>query len=483
LPGLCRIPGIPVKTRATGYSGWLAVRLHRLLVQLLSVRYRLTAGPLIILLLGRRLLDRLLLLISSILRRLLKGSAGAGKRLIGRLSCGRLRGPLPTRLSSTLVGWLSGLCRGSVGRLIYRPAVPLVDGRIDGLSIRSAIRLTCTLAAWLGSTLISGGRGTLVASLAGWRIATIVATVVVPVIVITIVTVIPVTIIHRCIDGACVVKRLDAGGGKAGATAAVVGRRGGIDPGAIDGQASIIVLFAGSAGLPDRYRSYRSAGESAYIVGVGTAGIVVPAAVITAAAPEIIIDHRRIINDADVPRLIHIIITDLRAADILMRYKAPVMRRRVVAASERDVHADIGSKGRPTIIIGTIPPAYPGRRPFLAGDPHPSITILEEPAAIVEGGPSPWIIGSPGPAFISIYPMAIGGIRFEIRASVRQPDVPVLRIIHPLTIRTQLVVERLVRQIFRFGDWLSRSRGSGVLMNHVDGSTGIKGKGHDGQEQ
>ena len=38
-----------------------------------------------------------------------------------------------------------------------------------------------------------------------------------------------------------------------------------------------------------------------------------------------VIDHRRMIYDDDIPRFVDVIVTDLRAGDILVRYKTPVM--------------------------------------------------------------------------------------------------------------------------------------------------------------
>jgi hypothetical protein len=188
------------------------------------------------------------------------------------------------------------------------------------------------------------------------------------------------------------------------------------------------------------------------------------------------------VDDGDIPGLTDIIVTDLRAGNILMGNKGPVVRRRIIPTAKRGADTDIGSQGRPTVIIGAVPPAHPGGRPFLTGDPHPSITVLEEPAAIVERRPAPGIFGSPGPAFIRIDPVAVGGIGLEIRTGIGQPDISVIRVVDPLTIRTQLVIKRLVRYIFRLRSRIRRRRSLGrrILVNDIHRTTSIKKQGRDG---
>src|SRR5262249_28623770 len=155
----------------------------------------------------------------------------------------------------------------------------------------------------------------------------------------------------------------------------------GIYAGAIDSEVVAVTAVAGVAGVPDNGGADGATAKAAYIVGVGAAKMMVPA---------VVIDHRRIVDDGgpvddrDVVGLPDIIVVDLRAADILVRNKPPVVGRWGIAAADRYAIADIGTQGGPAVIFIAIAPFHPGGGPFVAGHPHPTVAVLKEPAAVVE---------------------------------------------------------------------------------------------------
>lgn len=109
-----------------------------------------------------------------------------------------------------------------------------------------------------------------------------------------------------------------------------------------------------------------------------------------------------------------------------------------------------GAQGCPTIVITTMPPGYPGGRPFITGNPHPAIERIVEPATIVKWRPSPIIIGYPHPVIlIGPHPSASCAVGLKIGDTGRPPYITVFRIIHPLTMRTQSIIEVLVGNGYR----------------------------------
>jgi hypothetical protein len=168
-----------------------------------------------------------------------------------------------------------------------------------------------------------------------------------------------------------------------------------------------------------------------------------------------------------------------------MGNKTPVIRGRSVTIAKGGAETDVWFQGSPAIIIVTAPPTDPGRRPVCAGDPHPPITILEEPAAIMEGGPAPGITGIPGPTLIGVHPLSIAGIGLKVWSRIGQPDISVIRIIYPLPVRTQVIIKSLQRDIL--GVILRRRLRSGrglrgrVLVNNVDRAARVEAHGQNGQ--
>ena len=106
-----------------------------------------------------------------------------------------------------------------------------------------------------------------------------------------------------------------------------------MDTGTVNGQATIFHSTAGGMAFPDGDGSYGGAGISSYFPWVGTTAIIdiaiaavpaIPLGVISIVDDRRIVDNGGIMDDRDIPGLIHIIVADLGAADILMRHKRPV---------------------------------------------------------------------------------------------------------------------------------------------------------------
>jgi len=67
------------------------------------------------------------------------------------------------------------------------------------------------------------------------------------------------------------------------------------------------------------------------------------------------------------------------------------------------------------------------------------------PSSIMEWSPSPLIIGNPSITIVGHHPITISGIRLEAWLYIWNPDVTVVRIIYPLTIWRQFIIELLKR--------------------------------------
>lgn len=308
----------------------------------------------------------------------------------------------------------------------------------------------------------------------------------------------PVIIVVSGVHGPYVLKGLYPcrSGARQGAAIAAGCRLNSSDAGPVDGKTVIRRPFSrGSAGT-DRHGPDCGAGIPGHFIWVGAAGIIDSPVVIIRhivvgdiGIPDIVIrdvrviiidnrivDHRGVIDDRHIPLLIDIVVIDMGAGDVLIRDEAPVMGRGIIASANGNADADIRSQGGPSIIIRAPSPAHPCRGPFMSGYPHPSIAVPEKPAAVMESGPSPLVVGSPCPSFLRIYPMPVGGIRLEIGACTRHPYVTVIRIIDPLAVRGQLVIERLIgnfrgrRRGWRWRRVLDRGR---VLMENISGAASI----------
>jgi len=293
--------------------------------------------------------------------------------------------------------------------------------------------------------------------------------------------------IHRSYIGKGLnMRRYGLGGGCA---VALLSR---IDFGTVNRQSAASRAFARCTALSQWHWPQRSTGNPGHFSGIGAARIIIDRDVVVGhivvdngGIIDRIVHNGRVVDDGGVVDNGHIllfadiVVVDMRAGHILLGNEAPVMSGGVIAATGGHADADAGTKRRPAIIVGALPPADPGRRPFISRDPHPAITVFKEPAAIVEGGPSPGIIRSPGPAAVSIHPVAVGGIGFEIGSDIGHPHVAVLRIIDPLAIGAQGVVKRLIGYFGGGRRWRGR-RLRGCFYHDMGGATGIQEKGGKG---
>jgi hypothetical protein len=158
--------------------------------------------------------------------------------------------------------------------------------------------------------------------------------------------------------------------------------------------------------------------------------------------PVYIVNDSDVIDDRGIMDIPDIVIADVHAGDTLPRTKGPIMRRRPVAGiSNADVYP--WTDRRPTIITTVFAPCDPCRSPFVTRYPHPSIRVIIEPVAIVEGGPTPTIIRDPCPSVGCIHPMTTCAVRSETGACARHPYITVIRVAHPGAERTKLIVEHL----------------------------------------
>src|SRR6185437_14258291 len=164
------------------------------------------------------------------------------------------------------------------------------------------------------------------------------------------------------------VQRVEAGGGIAAGPAIaacmrVACRRSRIDAGTIDGKTATGNTPTGSTAVPNGRRAELPAAKPADLTRIGACTITVIPEVVVVIDDRDIVDHRSAVDDRDIVRLAHIVVVDLRTGDILVRYEAPIMRRRVIAAAISHAHGDAGLHRRPAIVIVAVPPADPGRGP------------------------------------------------------------------------------------------------------------------------
>lgn len=173
-----------------------------------------------------------------------------------------------------------------------------------------------------------------------------------------------------------------------------------------------------------------------------TAGTVTPYSV---TASAIVID----LNDGSAAKIIAVharVITMVPYSmirDIPAGREIPVVIRRCIA-SDIDVDAEAWPQRRPSVIIITASPGYPGGSPFIVGDPEPTFIVVVVPAPVVERCPAPFIIRIPGPfIIIGPDPVTVISIRSEITADIRTPDFPVTRMVEPPPVRGEFAVEHI----------------------------------------
>lgn len=159
-------------------------------------------------------------------------------------------------------------------------------------------------------------------------------------------------------------------------------------------------------------------------------------------APIDIINNRYIINYGRIMYVAHIIVAHVDTGNAVAGTEGPVVcGRPVTAEGDADIHP--WAHGCPAIVTAIFAPGDPGRGPFIAGRPHPSVGIVVEPVAIMKRRPAPAIAGNPDPAFVCINPMSAGAVGAKAAASCRYPYIPIIRIIHPGAIRAELIIKDL----------------------------------------
>ncbi|MNT11173.1 hypothetical protein D3C71_1054940 [compost metagenome] len=99
----------------------------------------------------------------------------------------------------------------------------------------------------------------------------------------------------------------------------------------------------------------------------------------------------------------------------------------------------------PTVVVVTLTPIYPCWSPFIVRNPSPTITVIVVPTTIVKWSPTPVIVGYPGITIVGHCPITIGGIRLEVRANVRNPNIAIIGVINPFSVRGELIIEHLER--------------------------------------
>src|SRR5207249_10798334 len=114
---------------------------------------------------------------------------------------------------------------------------------------------------------------------------------------------------------------------------------------------------------------------------------------------------------------------------------------------ESDGHSygESGGDRSPADVVGAGPEYDPGRTPDIAGDPDPADAGIEGPGSIVVGNRPPIVVGHPGPAHVCINPMPVI-VRIPARlVDARLPDMTVLTLNHPASVRAQIPVEEIKR--------------------------------------
>ena len=123
----------------------------------------------------------------------------------------------------------------------------------------------------------------------------------------------------------------------------------------------------------------------------------------------------------------------------------PVRQENPVAYRQIDVYVDSHprTQGSPSVVSAARSPGHPGGRPFVSGDPGPSVVVVVEPPPVVERRPTPGIIGHPGVPVVGHHPIPVGRIRMEITSHSWYPDITVNAVSHPPAVRPQGIVKDL----------------------------------------
>jgi len=101
----------------------------------------------------------------------------------------------------------------------------------------------------------------------------------------------------------------------------------------------------------------------------------------------------------------------------------------------------------PAVISASASPYYPGRCPFIARNPCPTVRIIVIPTAIMKWSPSPTVIGNPCVAIVCHRPVAICGVGMKISSHSRYPYHTKFDGSNPSAIGRQFAIEYLKVEI------------------------------------
>ena len=123
------------------------------------------------------------------------------------------------------------------------------------------------------------------------------------------------------------------------------------------------------------------------------------------------------------------------------RQESPVTGRHVYVK----IDIDSGTHRRPSVIAASASPAYPGRCPFVAGNPGPSVEVVIIPASVMKGRPTPGEVRYPGISIIGHCPVTVGCIRMKVSTHIGYPDAPIVVVVDPSAMRAQFIIEYVER--------------------------------------
>lgn len=255
--------------------------------------------------------------------------------------------------------WEAGVVTAAIVVIPVIPAIVIIPAVIAIIVVSTVIVVVSTVIVIVPAVVVIPA---VVVEIA----AIIVVTIVVEVAAVVIARIIAgVVAIDRSIDRSGVVERLNPGRGKG--AACVIGAivvNASIYAGAVDREVVVVGAFARSAAFADGQGSDRGAGVSSYFAGVGAQAITsVPRAIDNRG----ITDDRSLIDDGNIVRFPDIVIAHLRAGDITVRHKIPVVGGGSISSAIGGIEAHIRSHRRPAIIFIAVAPADPGGGPFRAG--------------------------------------------------------------------------------------------------------------------
>lgn len=126
---------------------------------------------------------------------------------------------------------------------------------------------------------------------------------------------------------------------------------------------------------------------------------------------------------------------------IPVRQECPVESRNI----DVDIDVNTGAHGCPSVVSTATSPVYPGRCPFITGNPCPSVVVVVIPSSIVERCPAPRVIRYPGVAVIGHHPISVGSVRMKVPSYIRNPNPAISAIVDPSAVRPQFIVENIER--------------------------------------